>query len=77
MLGPWLISPANQASSWGRDGIGESRQLPLPASGIGAFAELIQAIDDGIEAVERNPGRSFEVRSGTRLHQGIGGARVR
>jgi AAA domain len=55
-------------------GIDGGRQLPLPASGIGAFAEMIQAIDDEVGAVERDRGRIVEVRDGRRLHQGIGGS---
>lgn len=39
-----------------------------------AFGEMLQAIDDEITAVERDPAHSFEVREGRRLHRGVGGS---
>jgi hypothetical protein len=53
--------------------VGSERQLTL-AAGQGPFAEIIRAIDDEIEAIERGAGGSIDVSEGRRLHRGIDGS---
>ena len=53
--------------------MGSDSQLTL-ASGQGPFAEIIEAIDDEIEAVARGAGGSIDVSEGRRLHRGIDGS---
>lgn len=46
----------------------------VPGSSKGPFAEILTGIEDEIEAIERDPSRSFDVSGGRRLHRGIGGS---
>jgi hypothetical protein len=54
--------------------MGSSRQLRLRDEAKPALEEILEAIDDEIAAVERDPATSFEVTDGRRLHRGVGGS---
>ena len=52
----------------------QSHELATRSGSRSPFSEILAAIGDEINAVERDPSRSFDVTHGRRLHRGIAGS---